>query len=108
MSIGLKEKVGVELLDEKTKITHISHGFDFLGFNIRKYNPRSPYGRPKLVIKPAKENVTDYLRDIREIIKSALLGRSDCIRLILAERTSLMYLSPAIAYRRQPCSPIAS
>ena len=44
VSNGLKEKVGVELLDEKTKMTHISHGFDFMGFNIWKYNPRSPYG----------------------------------------------------------------
>ena len=75
MSIGLKEKVGVELSDEKTKITHISHSIDFLGFNISKYNPGIPYGRPKLVIKPAKENVTDYLRDLRETIKSALMGR---------------------------------
>ena len=70
MSIRLKEKVGVELSEEKTRITHISRGFDFLGFNIRKYNPRSSYGRPKLVIKPAKENVTGYLKDIRQTIKA--------------------------------------
>ena len=44
MSIGLKEKVRVELIDEKTKITQISLGFAFLGFNIRKYNPGNPYG----------------------------------------------------------------
>lgn len=28
---------GLELSKEKTKITHINQGFDFLGFNIRKY-----------------------------------------------------------------------
>ena len=29
---------GLELSEEKTVITHVSEGFDFLGFNIRKYN----------------------------------------------------------------------
>ena len=28
---------GLTLSEEKTKITHIDDGFDFLGFNIRKY-----------------------------------------------------------------------
>lgn len=32
----LKER-GLELSDEKTQITHISQGFDFLGQNVRKY-----------------------------------------------------------------------
>jgi RNA-directed DNA polymerase len=34
----LKDKVGLELSDEKTRITHIKDGFDFLGFTVRKYN----------------------------------------------------------------------
>ena len=38
---------GLQLSDEKTKITHIKEGFDFLGFNIRKYKCE------KLLIKPA-------------------------------------------------------
>src|SRR6056297_2947818 len=33
----LKER-GLELSREKTKITHIKEGFDFLGWNFRKYN----------------------------------------------------------------------
>jgi RNA-directed DNA polymerase len=40
----IKER-GLELSEEKTLITHIDNGFDFLGFNIRKYNG-------KLLIKP--------------------------------------------------------
>jgi len=31
----LKDNISLELSDEKTKITHISEGFGFLGFNIR-------------------------------------------------------------------------
>jgi len=41
---------GLELSLEKTKITHIDEGFNFLGFNIRKY-------KGKLLIKPSKESI---------------------------------------------------
>ena len=42
--------------------THISDGFDFLGFNIRK-------NKEKLLVKPAKTNVLLFVRNIKEIIK---------------------------------------
>ena len=35
----LKER-GLELSEEKTKLTHISEGFDFPGFNVRKYKAK--------------------------------------------------------------------
>jgi RNA-directed DNA polymerase len=54
---------GLTLSQEKTKITHIEEGFNFLGYNIRKYND-------KLLIKPAKENIQAVMRKIRGIIKS--------------------------------------
>lgn len=53
---------GLSLSQEKTKITHIDEGFDFLGMNIRKYNG-------KLIIKPAKSSIKRLLADIREKIK---------------------------------------
>lgn len=58
----LKE-VGLELSQEKTKITCIDDGFNFLGFNVRKY-------RGTLLIKPAKENIKDFLDAIRRTIKA--------------------------------------
>ena len=58
----LKER-GLELSESKTKITHIEKGFDFLGFNIRKY-------RGKFLTKPSKENIKGLLADIRQTIKS--------------------------------------
>jgi RNA-directed DNA polymerase len=61
----LKER-GLELSKEKTKITHIDKGFDFLGQNIRKY--KSGMTR-KLLIKPAKKNINSFLEKIRETIK---------------------------------------
>jgi RNA-directed DNA polymerase len=45
----LKER-GLFLSEEKTRITHIDDGFDFLGWNFRKY-------KGKLLIQPAKKNV---------------------------------------------------
>lgn len=58
----LKER-GLELSQEKTKITHIDEGFDFLGVNVRKYGG-------KCIIKPSKKSVKSFLRSIRETIKS--------------------------------------
>jgi RNA-directed DNA polymerase len=55
-------KRGLVLSPEKTKITHISEGFDFLGWNLRKYNG-------KLLMKPSKANVKAHLDKIREVIK---------------------------------------
>lgn len=53
---------GLTLSPEKTKITHINEGFDFLGQNIRKYNG-------KLLIKPSKANVAAFLKKVRTVIK---------------------------------------
>lgn len=53
---------GLELSEEKTRITNISEGFDFLGQNVRKHGG-------KLLIKPAKKSVKSLLDKVREIIK---------------------------------------
>ncbi len=55
-------KRSLELSEEKTLITHIKKGFDFLGQNIRKY-------KGKVLIKPSKDNTKRFLNDIRGIIK---------------------------------------
>ncbi len=54
---------GLTLSPEKTRITHIREGFDFLGFNVRKYEN-------KLLIKPAQSSVKALLGKIRQFIKS--------------------------------------
>jgi RNA-directed DNA polymerase len=58
---------GLMLSPEKTLITHITGGFDFLGQNVRKYS--SGQGRCKLLIKPSKKSINAFLREIRTIIK---------------------------------------
>lgn len=53
---------GLELSEEKTRITNIAEGFDFLGQNVRKYNG-------KLLIKPSKKSVKSLLDKVRRVIK---------------------------------------
>ena len=53
---------GLQLSPEKTCITSIEEGFDFLGQNLRKYDG-------KLLIKPSKKNTHAFLEKVRTIIQ---------------------------------------
>lgn len=55
-------KRGLQLNQEKTKIIRIDEGFNFLGFNLKQYNG-------KLLIKPQKEKVLNFLQEIRNWLK---------------------------------------
>ena len=57
------EERGLTLSEEKTKITHISEGFNFLGFNIRKYS------NGKLLTKPSKDAMKSFCEKVRTKIK---------------------------------------
>jgi len=53
---------GLELSEEKTKVSSIYDGFNFLGQNIRKY-------KKTLLIKPSKESAANLLDKTRKIIR---------------------------------------
>ena len=57
----LKER-GLEFSEEKTKIVDINDGFDFLGWNFRKY-------KGKLLIKPSEKSKEGISEKIKEVIK---------------------------------------
>ena len=57
----MKER-GLYLSPEKTRITHIEDGFDFLGQNIRDHNG-------KVLTKPSRKNLKAFLEKVRGIIK---------------------------------------
>ena len=71
MATFLQER-GLELSPEKTRITHIEVGFDFLGFNVRKYNGQ-------LLTKPAKGAVNVFLAEIRGLIKSRATVKTEAL-----------------------------
>lgn len=69
---GFLRERGLALSPEKTKIAHIDEGFDFLGWNVRKYDG-------VLLIKPSKKNVQAFLRKIREIIRKSPTAKQETL-----------------------------
>ena len=67
----LKDR-GLELSDEKTLITHIDNGFDFLGWNLRKYNG-------KLLVKPSKNSIDKFTVKISDIIKYGKVWKQEVL-----------------------------
>ena len=67
----LRER-GLELSEEKTQIVHIERGFDFLGWNFRKYTG-------KLLIKPSQKNVKAFYGKVNEIIGTSLSMRTETL-----------------------------
>ena len=59
---GFLQERGLTLSQEKTVITHIDEGFDFLSCNVRKYNG-------KLLIRPSKAGIKSFLAKVRGIIR---------------------------------------
>ena len=57
------EERGLALSADKTRLTHIDDGFDFLGQNLRKYD-----GKP--LVKPSKKNTQVFLEKVRGLIKA--------------------------------------
>lgn len=57
---------GLELSEKKTVITHITEGFDFLGWNFRKYS------NGKMIIKPAKKTRKAIQRELNRLIRNSL------------------------------------
>ncbi|WP_427312339.1 group II intron reverse transcriptase/maturase [Cupriavidus sp. H39] len=83
---------GLTLSTEKTRIVTIAEGFDFLGWNFRKYSG-------KLLIKPSKKNAQAFYRTVKGVI-SAMKGRKqeDLIRLLNPMlRGWAQYHSPVVA-----------
>jgi RNA-directed DNA polymerase len=70
-------KRGLEISEEKSKITSIEEGFDFLGFNIRRYS------NGVVLTKPSKANVTRFLKEIKETIKVNISAKSENLILLL-------------------------
>ena len=61
---------GLRLSSARTRVVHIDEGFDFLGWNFRKY-------RGKLLIKPSKKNVKAFYEKLRKTIGARLQVRQD-------------------------------
>ncbi len=85
-------KRGLKLAPAKTKIVHIDDGFDFLGWNFRKYSG-------KLLIKPSKKNVKAFYEKLRNVISdNSGATQKNLIRLLNPMlRGWAQYHSPVVA-----------
>lgn len=63
---------GLVLSKEKTIITHITDGFDFLGWTFRKFNN-------KLIITPSKKSVKKISKKITETIRTNLMQKQEIL-----------------------------
>ena len=90
---GFLAERGLELSEEKTLVTHIDEGFDFLGWNFRKYGG-------KLLVKPSKKAVDSFVREMHRCILRE--GRG------LSQEKLVKLLTPKIrgfaAYHRHTCA----
>jgi RNA-directed DNA polymerase (EC 2.7.7.49) len=69
----LRER-GLTLSPEKTRITHIRDGFDFLGWNMRKYGKQGKY-----LQKPAKDNVGNLREKVAKIVKENKTAKQETL-----------------------------
>lgn len=66
---------GLELSEEKTRVVHLDEGFDFLGFNVRRYavetkdakKKRTLTPHHKVLIKPSKESVNKFRKAVKDM-----------------------------------------
>lgn len=83
----LRER-GLTLSMEKTVITHINSGFDFLGWNFRKF-------KGKLIIKPSSKSMRKVTKKISEIIKNNRTTKQE----ILIQRLNQVLIGWGITIR---------
>jgi RNA-directed DNA polymerase len=65
------QKRGIKLSTDKTRVTHIENGFDFLGFSLRQY--KTEQGN-KLLIKPSKASIKKAKNKIKDMF-AGMRGR---------------------------------
>jgi RNA-directed DNA polymerase len=82
----LAEMLGLELNEDKTRITHVDDGLDFLGFNIRRYH--EPNGPTVTLAKPSKENIKRFRDKVNKVIHVSTQDVSE--RLVILQLNALV------------------
>lgn len=57
---------GLALSEEKTNVVHLEEGFDFLGFNVRRYKTNRTKKGTILLIKPSKKSINNFRQMVRQ------------------------------------------
>ncbi|SDO76419.1 RNA-directed DNA polymerase [Ralstonia sp. 25mfcol4.1] len=83
---------GLSLSTEKTRIVNMTDGFDFLGWNFRKYSGT-------LLIKPSKKNAQAFYRKVKDVISANKTVKQEVLIRLLNPmlRGWAQYHSPVVA-----------
>ncbi|NER90946.1 MULTISPECIES: reverse transcriptase domain-containing protein [unclassified Moorena] len=73
--------IGLELKPNKTRVTHTTIGFDFLGFNIRQYTAGRNHSKQgfKTIIKPSRKSVKEHLEQLSSAIDNHKAAPQDAL-----------------------------
>lgn len=63
----LHDHLGLELSADKTRITHVTEGYDFLGFTVRSYRNRQ--GKHELFTRPSEKSLMQFKAKIKAMTK---------------------------------------
>jgi RNA-directed DNA polymerase len=78
----LRERCGLELSAEKTRITHVRDGYDFLGFNISVDVGKSGCLSPK--VRVGRKGITNIQHRLGEVLRYRPMQESISVRLARA------------------------
>ena len=86
---------GLTFNEEKTRIVHIDDGYDFLGFNVRRYNGKLLINPSKAAIQRIRERLRTELRALRGTNAAAVIAKINpiirgwpaCYRGVISSRT---------------------
>jgi RNA-directed DNA polymerase len=60
---------GLTFAEEKTRITNLEEGFDFLGFNVRRYKVTNSRTGSRLLIRPSKKSLRKHARRLKGLFR---------------------------------------
>lgn len=77
----LGEELGLELSEEKTAITHIREGFDFLGYHVFRCERPADRRRVGLFVRPADKCVRRFKQKIKDMTSRKTLKDDELLKL---------------------------
>src|SRR5262245_49055166 len=78
LTAWLKER-GLAFSAEKTRIVSLDEGFDFLGFNIRRYPVTNAQTGWRLLTRPSRKAVREHARELKALVRQYRGGPADAL-----------------------------
>jgi RNA-directed DNA polymerase len=73
--VGWLASRGLEFNEDKTRVVHLAEGFDFLGFNVRRYGKKLLIKPSTAAVKRIRKRLSDEMRGLRGANAPAVIRR---------------------------------